>query len=61
MLKEMLPHGAVLNPYVSYAVIQVNSGDSKMASAAVSLSEAQLNCLPDPLPILTYSSTRGPE
>jgi len=40
MLKEMFPHGAVLNPYVSYPVIQINSEESKTASVAISHSEA---------------------
>ena len=52
---------AVLNPYVSYTVIQINSGESKTVSVAMSHSEAQLNCLPDSLLTLACNSTGGPE
>lgn len=33
MLQEMFPQGAVLNPYVIYAVIQINRGESKAAQS----------------------------
>ena len=56
MLKEMFSHGAVFNPYVSYAVIQINRGESKTTSVAMPHSETELNCLPDSL--LTWLATR---